>query len=590
MRRGAMFTLLTAAIFGAALLTFAWTPTTTPATSVSLAQLMPHGAVLYLEARDFSGMLRDWSTSQTKKDWLASTNFEAFSNSRLFLRLSQAQHEFATAAGIPPDANFLREAAGSQSAIALYDIGNLEFLYIARIQSAEAMQSALWQSRAKFEPRNAGGTNFYVRKDPSSGRVVAFALVDDYLLLATREDLLAGALQSMSGSKDPKLADDKWFSSAVTAAGDPGDLRMVLNFGALAKSPHFRSYWIERNASELRGYSSAISDVYRERGSFREERVLLRDADSDEHAPNHAFTTEGERDAAELMAAAPKEVGTYRVVANPSSISVAAAISQKLFHISAAEDRAATVAPEVALTDGNSGNASDMETRIDQPVTVMVHSSHPASAMESAMEAASVNAMMEVQSTELDAATNFVRIHSALVLSAAKDWDAAALQQAFQDEANEFSTLRLGIQWTRTAGSADDVLFLDGQFPLAVAVRGKYLLISDSPAILKKIPSPGRSVAESAPTTFAASANYRRERSTFAVLSRAIDGANFESAATAADTADFADESSSRHRTGFLSGNVRSFTQTLRALSSETVVRRESGNKVFETVIYGFER
>ena len=147
------------------------------------------------------------------------------------------------------------------------------------------------------------------------------------------------------------------------------------------------------------------------------------------------------------MAAAPKDAGTYRVVANPSSISVAAGMS----HISAAEDRAATVAPEVALTDGNSGNASDMETRIDQPVTVMVHSSHPASAMESAMEAASVNAMMEVQSTELDAATNFVRIHSALVLSAAKDWDAAALQQAFQDEANEFSTLRLGIQWTRTA-------------------------------------------------------------------------------------------------------------------------------------------
>ncbi len=589
MKRGLLITPLATAIFGAALLIFAWTPAATPTASGMLAQFMPHGAVLYLETRDCSGMLRDWSAFQTKKDWLASTNFEAFSNSRLFLRLSQAQHEFASAAGIPPDANFLREAAGSQSAIALYDIGNLEFLYIAQIQSSQAMQSALWQSRAKFESRSAGGANFYVRKDISSGRVVAFALVNDYLLLATREDLLADALQSMSGSKDPKLADEKWFSSAIAAAGDPGDLRMVLNFGALAKSPHFRSYWIERDVSELRGYSSAISDLYRERGTLREERVLLRDADSDGRNTNHAFTSEGQRAAAELAAAAPKDVGMYRVVTNPSSTSVAAEISQKLFHISATEDRAVKVAPELAFTESVSA-ASDMETRIDQQVAIPAHSSNHASTMQSAIEAASVNAMMEVQSTELDAATNFVHMHSALVISAAKNWDAAAVQQAFQDEANEFSTLSLGIQWMRAAGSAEDVLFLDGQFPLAVAVRGKYLLISDSPAILKTIPSQGTSVAESTQTTYSASANYPRERSSFAVLSRAIDGANFESTPTASDATDFNDVSPSKHQSGFLAGNVRSLAQTLRALSSETVVRRESGNKVFETVIYGFER
>jgi hypothetical protein len=276
-------------------------------------------------------------------------------------------------------------------------------------------------------------------------------------------------------------------------------------------------------------------------------------------------------------------------VTNPSSTSVAAEISQKLFHISATEDRAVKVAPELAFTESVSA-ASDMETRIDQQVAIPAHSSNHASTMQSAIEAASVNAMMEVQSTELDAATNFVHMHSALVISAAKNWDAAAVQQAFQDEANEFSTLSLGIQWMRAAGSAEDVLFLDGQFPLAVAVRGKYLLISDSPAILKTIPSQGTSVAESTQTTYSASANYPRERSSFAVLSRAIDGANFESTPTASDATDFNDVSPSKHQSGFLAGNVRSLAQTLRALSSETVVRRESGNKVFETVIYGFER
>src|SRR5579862_7783280 len=219
-----------------ALLAFAWTPASSPDRAPLLAGFMPRGAVLYLEAQNFSGILQEWNASQTKREWLKSENYDAFSKSRIFLRLADAQDQFAAAAGIPPDSTFLREAAGAQSAIAIYDIGNLEFLYIAKIQSAEAAQSALWQSRAKFEPRNSGGTNFYIRTDPTSNRTVAFALANDYLLLATREDLLAGALEFMNGSKDPKLSDEKWFSSAIGASGDTGDLRMVLNLAALSKS------------------------------------------------------------------------------------------------------------------------------------------------------------------------------------------------------------------------------------------------------------------------------------------------------------------------------------------------------------------
>jgi hypothetical protein len=67
MKRGLQIPLLTAAILAATLLTFAWTPATTPAASGSLAQFMPHGAVLFLEARDFSGMLHDWSAYRRKR-------------------------------------------------------------------------------------------------------------------------------------------------------------------------------------------------------------------------------------------------------------------------------------------------------------------------------------------------------------------------------------------------------------------------------------------------------------------------------------------------------------------------------------------
>jgi hypothetical protein len=168
----------------------------------SLSKYVPAGPLVYLEAKDFSTLLSDWTSSPQKKQWLTSENYEVFSRSRLFLRLKGASDQFAAAAGLPPDMNFLSQVAGERSAFALYDIGNLQFFYITYLPSAKSMQTTLWQARSKFEPRSAGGVDFYLRRDPQSQREVAFAVSGDYLLLSTREDLMAGALQLMSGKQD----------------------------------------------------------------------------------------------------------------------------------------------------------------------------------------------------------------------------------------------------------------------------------------------------------------------------------------------------------------------------------------------------
>ena len=155
--------------------------------STPLSHYVPAGPLLYLEAKDFASLLGDWNSSPQKRQWLQSDNYQVFSRSRLFLRLSGASEQFAAAAGLPPDMNFLSQVAGGRSALALYDIGKLQFLYITYLPSAKSMETALYQSRAKFEPRTAGGVNFYIRHDPQSQREVAFAVSGDYLLLATRK-------------------------------------------------------------------------------------------------------------------------------------------------------------------------------------------------------------------------------------------------------------------------------------------------------------------------------------------------------------------------------------------------------------------
>ena len=198
----------------------------TPATQLSRSTFLL-GPLLYLEAKDFSSLLADWNSSSQKRQWIKSGNYDVFSRSRLFLRLDGARSQFAAAAGLPPDMDFLTQVAGTRSALALYDIGNLQFLYITYLPSAKAMQTTLWQTRAKFEPRSAGGVDFYVRRDPESQKEVAFAIAGDYLLLATHEDLLAGALQLISGSQNLTVESEPWWSQSVAAAAAPGDLRMV---------------------------------------------------------------------------------------------------------------------------------------------------------------------------------------------------------------------------------------------------------------------------------------------------------------------------------------------------------------------------
>ena len=176
-------------------------------------------------------LLSDWNSSPQKRQWIQSDNYEVFSRSRLFLRLKGASDQFAAAAGLPPDMDFLSQVSGEHSVFALYDIGNLQFLYITYLPSAKAMESTLWQTREKFEPRSAGGVNFYLRRDPESKREVAFAISGDYLLLATREDLMAGALQLMSGKPDRTVESEQWWAQSTAAAGPAGDLRMVLDLG-----------------------------------------------------------------------------------------------------------------------------------------------------------------------------------------------------------------------------------------------------------------------------------------------------------------------------------------------------------------------
>jgi hypothetical protein len=557
-----------------------------PAAQSPLPGFMPAGAALYIEAKDFSNLLAEWNASPEKQQWLRSDNCEVFSRSRLLLRLTDARQEFASAAGVSLDMNLLSQAAGKQSALALYDIGNLEFVYISRVPSASAMQTVLWQARTKFESRSAAGSPFFVHTDATSGRVVAFAITNDYLILATREDLIAGTLSLLAGGAGPKLTGEDWFAQAVASAGSPGDIRMVLNMEKISADPHFRSYWIQSNAKEMRRYSAAISDLHLSGSIYQEDRVLLPKADDSVHATSAspssaaaplAAAPEGAQAVADLLRLVPADAGVYRASANPGADVALALMQTKILSPRIGGAPASKLAPNVNLTGGDVGNSADLETRIDRPGIMNASAPDEWSDLRSLLQGAKVQAMLSFDSTRVDPNTDFVEIHSAVVLAAASDWDASAVNAALaHDITQSATTQQLGASWKQAGKSPDDYFELDGLLPVRVAVRGKLLIVSNDANAVTEVLSRLNSAPVAEPATYGAGFRHAAEQTNFLRLTSTLDRANPQDA----EPSDPAAEPE------FFSANLGSLSLVLSGLDSESVVIRDSAGKTLETVIY----
>ncbi len=446
-----------------------------------LSEFVPAGPVLYLEAKDFASLLSRWRESQVRERWLASANYSAFAQSHLFMRLTEVYDNYAGAAGFAPDTAMLQSIAGSESSLALYDIGKLEFLYMTRLPSAKAVETVLWRSRANYTPRKAGGVDFYVRTD-ASGRVVAFASTNDVLLLSTREDLIAGALELMAHGEGNKMIDEGWFARPCRAAGSAGDLRLVMDFTALGKSPHFRSHWIQRNVSMVRQYTSGISDLSLGAGASREERLLFRAAASSNESADA-------RPLAEALQLVPEDAGFYRGWAGPEPGETLALLTAKLLNPAVARaGRSPDLAPSAPHGASAAGSEADLDTRIDEPEFPDSSGKLVPEALQHLLGADKLTAVVQVEETRPAADAVFIGTNRALVVVRQSAWDAAAVREAIASAIEGmWTTTRLGAGWAEVNRGSVRYSALDGLVPLAVAVEGNRLIVANSQPLIERM-------------------------------------------------------------------------------------------------------
>jgi hypothetical protein len=545
--------------------------TTPPAPK--LATIMPSGALLYLEAPDFGRLLRDWDTSKVKADWLESANYEVFSRSNLSTKLQEVYSQYGEAAGFLPDLKSVIEMAGTDSALALYGIRDVEFLYVSRISAADLMKSQLWAVRDKFQQRQAGGVPFYLRTDAASKRTVDFAFSKGYLLLATRDDLVAQALELLAGGASPNIASDRWYRDATAAASTPGELRLVMNLDALVASESFRSYWVQRNASTVRRYWTGVADVKRTGGSIAESRVFLRKPDAAEPAPVDA----GGAAVSSLLALVPPEAGLYRAWRAGEPAETAALIVQRLIAPPPERWRDWRDAPMAVSPDSRAGSEGDLETRIDeQPLPPDAGTAGSVAAVRAMVEKSGGRALLLVQSSA-PAAGAFVRLPSVIVLENAGDWDIDMVRSSLATAAGKlWTTSQLGAGWVSGTSGRHTIERLDGLGTLVFAVRERLLFLGNDLRLLTAVLDQAGTSPANAALTYAAGFRHSREQENYRRVMAALDfpaSAGYGGGAPA-----------------FFSENIASLSQILSSVAEMRVTEEQKGMATLQTVRYQIAR
>jgi hypothetical protein len=506
--------------------------------------------------------LKEWNASPEKAGWLKSDNYQVFSRSKLALRLEQARDEFAAVAGFPPGMATLDNVAGGESALAIYDIGQMHFVFATRLGAGRTLPAALTKARPAYQARKAGAVDYYVATAKDTGRVAAYGMAGNLLVLGTREDLVAGALRLAAAPQGlTPVAREPWFERTAKAAqGQAGEIRMVGNLEVLGRSPHFRSYWVQQNITELKQFSSFVSDIYRTAGEIREERVLLR-------VEPGAAGSGAAAAVAQLLPLVPGNAGFYRASADATAQGATALLAEKVLaprselqpriEPAAGQEQQGEQGERPAVAVDNAA----LEQRIDEAPVRASAAAVEFAGLARVLEANGVEAVLTVEGAQALPDGVFVAVRSAVAVLGKSNWDEAAMRR----------------QMAATLGP----VFPGGGsalHPVEVAVRGRTLVVANDAALMKSmLANPGAVGAAAANAVYAAGYRHSRELPLFARMTRMIDAPQRQGRAP-----------NEERQPLFFSENMASLGQSARRLESATMTVRDTGATLPQTVVYRF--
>src|ERR1041384_6319614 len=328
----------------------------------ALAHDLPRGALVYAQCADLPALVRRWHESTLKQQLIASTSFQQFEQRHLAMKLFERWTEYNDAFGFTLDAGALAGASESKAALAIYDIGRLDLVFIAPLNEEQSAASNFFTHTDGFDEVSLpDGTTYYRREaEVDNGRehqVLAFAWARGRFVLATSERLLLRTLANINGRAPEKdrLADDPAVQT-LSRELPPHFATVWVDQSALNRDWYFKSYWVQQNVAELQPLRAGLFDLELQEHKWIEHRRFLLSGQTTKQAPLPAA------EAQRLAALMPADAPYYKVRALDGDDNAAHTLRDTLFD-RAPQDDGAERAPNWSW---HSYDDSDFETGDDE--------------------------------------------------------------------------------------------------------------------------------------------------------------------------------------------------------------------------------
>ncbi|MBC7795706.1 MAG: hypothetical protein H7Z37_02405 [Pyrinomonadaceae bacterium] len=229
------------------------------------AEDFPREALVYVQIADLPEFIKLWNDSSFNAKYSESGSYADFRNNHLGLKLASRWREFSDAAGFPIDLEAASGFAGKNAAIAIYDIGKLEFVFIAPVSDEVFAATKFVQNQSKFEEQTLddGTTIYRVKVESDKGRQkqeLIFANAKGRFVVATSEKLIVQTLNNINEQPSrSRLIDEPSFAE-LREQIEPHSATVWVNQKALNADYYFKRYWLMSNVADLKNIRAGMFD------------------------------------------------------------------------------------------------------------------------------------------------------------------------------------------------------------------------------------------------------------------------------------------------------------------------------------------
>lgn len=243
-----------------------------------LLSLVPDRPLVIVAGKDMKATYDRLAALEAVGRHAKSKDRERFDDSKLRLKLKARADQFSDFVGHKVGLDTLMELAGRNAVLALYDIGQLRFLYLSDLGWKGQTALAYLDQYNALPTRKVGQRTYHVKEDPEKGLAFALYRTDGLVAVSNDVTLIERALSGLEepGRPEAFVDSEPWVTTldADRGVADATTL-LALDMARLIDDRYFTNYWAFRNRQALQGTSLVVAGIEVQGAKLTERRLVL---------------------------------------------------------------------------------------------------------------------------------------------------------------------------------------------------------------------------------------------------------------------------------------------------------------------------